>query len=433
MRRYKGMVFWLVFFVWLAGLAGCGQKRVAELPSPPPRQSQAPEMRGVWLSTVYGLDWPAPSTLETDSDAQRIQQQQSALIAKLDNMVRIGINTVFFQVKPDGSALYRSALLPWSEVLTGTVGRDPGYDPLAFMLAEAHKRGIKVHAWLNPYRVTLNTRPETAAALRATLRASPASVYALHPDWIRIASGRYVLDPGLPDVRQWIVSVVTELVKNYPVDGIQFDDYFYYETPDSRLDDDATYRLYGQGFSDKADWRRNNTLLMVQQVSQAIKSLNAQVAFGISPAGVWRNVVDDPRGSATQGGGPAYDTAYADTRLWVERGLLDYIAPQLYWPVGRQIVRYDVLAKWWSEVVRHTHTRLYIGVALYKIGSPTKAEPDWGVAEGVAELRRQLDINEALPEINGTILFSESYLSQPQTAAAVNYLQRRWAPLHDGG
>lgn len=422
------MVRWLIILLCLGLLVGCSNKRSAERLPPLTSKPQASEMRGVWWTTLYGLDWPGPSTLDAPNDAERIRQQQNALTAKLDNLVKIGVNTVFFQVKPDGNALYRSELLPWSEVLTGTVGRDPGYDPLAFMLAQAHKRGLKVHAWLNPYRVTLNTRPETAAALNATLRSSPASVYALHPDWIRIASGRYVLDPGLPEVRNWIVSVVTELVKNYPVDGVQFDDYFYYETPDSRLDDDATYRLYGQNFIDKADWRRHNTLLMVQQVSQAIKSLNTHVAFGISPAGVWRNAADDPRGSATQAGGPAYDTAYADTRQWVRLGLLDYIAPQLYWPVERQIVRYDVLANWWSEVVRPTHTKLYIGVALYKIGSPTKVEPDWGVAGGVAELKKQLDINEALPEVNGTILFSEAYLSQPQTAAAVDYLKSRWRP-----
>nr|WP_231938051.1 glycoside hydrolase family 10 protein [Candidatus Doolittlea endobia] len=416
----------------LVELTGCGQKCVVECLLPPPLQCQALEMRGVWLSTAYGLDWPTPSRIEGQSDTQRIQQQQSTLVAKLDNLVRVGINTVFFQLKPDGTALYRSTMLPWTEVLTGTIGRDPGYDPLAFLLAEAHKRGLKVHAWLNPYRVTLNTRPEITVALKATLRTSPASVYALHPDWIRIANGRYVLDPGLPDVRRWIVNVVTELIKNYPVDGIQFDDYFYNETPNSCLDDDTTYRLYGHGFSDKGDWRRHNTLLLVQEVSKAIKSFNAQIVFGVSPVGIWRNAADDPRGSATQGGGPSYDTAYADTRLWVKKGLLDYIAPQLYWPVGRQAVRYDVLAKWWGEVVRHTNTRLYIGVALYKIGSSIKTEPDWSVANGIAELKKQLDINEAVPKINGTILFSESYLSQPQTAAAINYLQRRWTTSNRG-
>lgn len=426
MRSNKTIACCLTIFLWLGLLIGCSNKDTAERLVPLTKQCYASEMRGVWWTTLYGVDCLVTSTLDVSNETERIQQQKNALTAKLDNLVTIGVNTIFFQVKPDGNALYRSELLPWSEVLTGTVGRDPGYDPLAFMLAQAHKRSLKVHAWINPYRVTLNSRPETAAVLNSTLRSSPASVFALHPDWIRIASSRYVLDPGLPEVRNWIVSVITELVKNYPIDGIQIDDYFYYETPDSLLDDDATYWLYGQGFNNKADWRRNNTFLMIQQVSQAIKSLNVYVAFGISPAGVWRNVADDPRGSVTQAGAPAYDTAYADIRKWVRLGLLDYIAPQLYWPVERQIVRYDVLAKWWSEVVRSTQTRLYIGIALYKIGIPTKAEPDWGVAGGVAELEKQLDINEALPEVNGTILFSESYFRRPQTAVALEYLKNRW-------
>lgn len=393
----------------------------------PKSELQAPDMRGVWLATVDGLDWPAPSTLSAQTDALRIQQQKKALTDKLDNLIKIGINTIFFQVKPDGTALYCSNLLPWSEVLTGVIGQYPGYDPLAFMLEEAYKRGLKVHAWLNPYRVAMNTQPETTAGLKATLHSSPTSVYALHPDWIRIASGRFVLDPGLPAVRNWIVSVVTELIRNYPVDGIQFDDYFYYETSDSRLEDDASYQLYGQSFADKASWRRNNTTLLIQQVSQAIKSLKPQVAFGVSPAGIWRNVADDPRGSATHGGNPEYDTAYADTRLWIARGLLDYIAPQLYWTFGRQIVKYDILAKWWSDLVRYNHTRLYIGIALYKVGCPSQVEPDWAIEGGVPELKRQLDLNDVLPGVSGTILFREAYLSQPQTAVAVHYLSHRWS------
>lgn len=242
-----------------------------------------------------------------------------------------GVNTLFFQVKPDGSALYHSAILPWSDVLTGVTGQDPGYDPLAFAVSEAHKRGLKIHAWLNPYRVSMDTRPETSASLERTLSSSPASVYALHKDWIRTANGRFVLDPGLPEVRHWITNIVAELVKNYDIDGIQFDDYFYYETPSSRLDDDATYQKYGQSFSDKANWRRNNTLLLIKQVSSTIRSLKPDIEFGVSPAGVWRNQADDPLGSETQAGSPSYDTAYADTRLWVQDGLLDYIAPQLYW------------------------------------------------------------------------------------------------------
>ncbi|MCR3755630.1 MAG: putative lipoprotein YddW [Sodalis sp. Psp] len=428
MQSNNRMTRWLVIVFCLKFLLGCTHKcnQVPFLPTPPKSKSQAPNMRGVWMATIDGLDWPASYTLSARTDTLRIQQQKKALTDKLDNLVTIGINTVFFQVKPDGTALYHSDLLPWSEVLTGMISQYPGYDPLVFILEEAHKRGLKVHAWLNPYRVATNTRPETIAALKATLHSSPASVYALHPDWIRIASGHFVLDPGLPEVRNWIVSVVIEIVRKYPIDGIQFDDYFYYETPDSQLDDDASYRLYGHGFSEKSNWRRNNTLLLIQQVSQTIKFFKPKVVFGVSPAGIWRNVADDPRGSATQGGRPEYDTAYADTRLWVIQGLLDYIAPQLYWPFGHHIARYDVLVKWWSDVVRYSHTQLYIGVALYKVGYPSQAEPNWSIKNGVPELKRQLDLNDALPGVSGVILFREAYLSQSQTAAVVNYLTHRW-------
>ncbi len=415
-------------------LTACGhppqeEKRdvpVVTTPSrPAPAPVNTPPVRGIWLATVQHLDWPPQNTLNIVNDAVRIQAQKRALLDKLDNLAETGINTVFFQVKPDASALYRSAILPWSDLLTGENGKDPGYDPLQFMLTEAHRRGMKVHAWLNPYRVSMDTSARTVAALRRTLGDSPASVFVLHPEWVRTASHRFVLDPGLPEVRAWIASVVAELVTHYAVDGVQFDDYFYYETPTSRLDDRASWRQYGQAFADKASWRRNNTLLLVQDISRTIKSLRPEVEFGISPAGVWRNRGDDPRGSDTRGAA-AYDEAFADTRQWVNDGLLDYIAPQIYWPFARQAARYDTLAKWWAEVVRPGHTKLYIGVALYKVGQPSGIEPDWVADSGVAELRRELDLNEALPEISGTILFRETFLRQPQTQRAVNYLRSRW-------
>ncbi len=429
MLSYRRCFFLMFLACWLIG---CSKGKVTPAPevnAPVPVSPAAPEnVRGVWLTTLSGLDWPSPASSDVLSDERRIAMQKKALTDKLDNLVHLGVNTVFFQVKPDGTALYRSALLPWSDVLTGVVGKDPGYDPLAFILAEGHKRGLKIHAWLNPYRVTSNTQPKTIAALRRTLGASPSSVYALHPEWIRTASDRFVLDPGLPDVRQWITNVVVELLNNYGVDGIHFDDYFYYETPTSRLQDDATYRQYGQAFATKGDWRRNNTLLLIEQVSAAIKATKPQVEFGISPAGVWRNAENDARGSDTRGGA-AYDVSYADTRLWAERGLIDYIVPQIYWPFSREIVRYDTLVKWWVGVVRPTKTRLYIGVALYKVGVPSQKEPDWARDGGVPELQRQLDLNDSLPEVKGSVLFREAFLHQPQTAPAVEYLRKHWSKL----
>lgn len=408
---------WLLMAALLV-VSGCSK-------GPEPASVSTP-VRGIWLATVLSLDWPPADSLKTETAEKRIRIQKKGLTDALDEMVKTGINTVFFQVKPDGTALWHSAILPWSDVLTGTVGKAPGYDPLAFMLQEAHARGIKVHAWLNPYRVAMNTGPQTVEALKSTLQSSPASVYALHPDWIRTVSGRFVLDPGLPGVRNWITSVVSEVIKNYAVDGIQFDDYFYTETSQSPLDDDETYRIYGKGFADKASWRRNNTLLLIQQVSSAVRSLSPGTVFGVSPAGVWRNKADDPLGSETRGGGPTYDTACADTRQWVKLGLLDYIAPQLYWPFDREIVRYDVLARWWADVVRGTPVRLYPGVALYKVGVPSATEPAWTVGDGVPELKRQLDLNDTLPEVGGTILFRQGYLNQPQTDKAVEYLRTRW-------
>lgn len=385
-------------------------------------------MRGVWLATVSRLDWPPVASVNASSPAIRITQQQEALTGKLDKLKNLGINTVFFQVKPDGTALWPSKILPWSDMLTGKIGEDPGYDPLQFMLDEAHKRGMKVHAWFNPYRVSVNTKPSTVTELNRTLSQNPASVFVLHRDWIRTAGDRFVLDPGIPEARNWITSIVAEVVARYPIDGVQFDDYFYAESSGSMLNDSETFKKQGQGFGSKADWRRHNTQLLIEQVSRTIKQLKPQVEFGVSPAGVWRNRSHDAAGSDTRGAA-AYDEAYADTRLWVQQGLLDYIAPQIYWPFARDAARYDVLAKWWADVVKPTNTRLYIGVALYKVGEPSKNEPDWTINGGVPELKKQLDLNESLPQINGTILFRENYLNQPQTQEAVNYLRSRWNPI----
>jgi len=193
----------------------------------------------------------------------------------------------------------------------------------------------------------------------------------------------------------------------------------------STLNDNSTFARYGQAFASKADWRRHNTQLLIEQVSRTVKNLKPDVEFGVSPAGVWRNRSHDPAGSDTRGAA-AYDESYADTRRWVQLGLLDYIAPQLYWPFARDAARYDVLAKWWADVVKPTNTHLYIGVALYKVGEPSKNEPDWMINGGVPELKKQLDLNESVSQIKGTILFRESYLDRPQTQQAVNYLKSRW-------
>ncbi len=398
---------------------------VAKQPLPTQPLKHNEPVRGVWLATVSRLDWPPVNSVNGSSRDVRIALQKKALTDKLDKLKSLGINTVFFQVKPDGTALWPSQILPWSDMLTGKIGEDPGYDPLQFMLDEAHARGMRVHAWFNPYRVTTNIKPSTINELSRTTSLRPASVYVLHRDWIRTSGDRLVLDPGIPEARDWITSIVAEVVARYPVDGVQFDDYFYTETARSQLNDNQTWQQYGREFASKADWRRHNTELLISQVSRTIKQLNPNVEFGVSPAGVWRNISHDPAGSATRGAA-AYDESYADTRRWVQLGLLDYIAPQIYWPFSRDAARYDVLARWWANVVKPTSTRLYIGVALYKVGEPSKNEPDWTVQGGVPELKRQLDLNETVPNIHGTILFRENNLNQPQAQQAVSYLRSRW-------
>lgn len=271
-------------------LVSCSSKPPKSLVTPlptvskPTPQANAP-MRGIWLATVSRLDWPPVASVNGRSADQRIAMQKQALIAKLDNLKQLGINTVFFQVKPDSTALWSSKILPWSDMLTGNIGEYPGYDPLQFMLDEAHKRGMKVHAWFNPYRVSTNTKPSTIAALNRTSSQTPSSVYVQHPEWVRISGDRFVLDPGIPEVRDWITKVVTEVVANYPVDGVQFDDYFYAESPGSALNDAQSWRQYGQGFASKADWRRHNTQQLIVQVSRAIKQTKPNVEFGVEAGG----------------------------------------------------------------------------------------------------------------------------------------------------
>lgn len=384
------------------------------------------EFRATWVSSVINLDWPSKSTLSIIDDEARVNAQKNELILILDEIKEMNMNAIMLQVKPCADALYRSEILPWSKYLTGVLGKNPGFDPLAYSIEQAHSRGIKLHAWLNPYRVSMNTAQTTIEELNDSSSDSPASVFKMHHNWIDTAYNRFVLDPGLPEVKIWILSIIEEIVKNYQVDGIHLDDYFYYESSNSKLDDDATYTKYGQKFTSKSDWRRSNTYSLVKECHERIKAISPHVEFGISPAGVWRNKNDDPLGSDTQVGNPSYDSAYADTRKLVMEEIIDYIVPQVYWPFARHVARYDVITKWWAETVQQTQTKLYIGMALYKVGIHSDAEPDWSIEGGVPEITRQLDLNSLLPEVKGCVLFRHLFLRETQTKQAVQYIKERW-------
>ena len=177
-----------------------------------------------WIATVLNLDWPSRSSSRIEDDAERIKRQKQELVRLFDEASEHGINAVIFQVSPTADAFYKSSYLPWSSYLTGTFGKDPGFDPLKFAIQEAHKRGIELHAWLNPYRVSMDTKPSTRKELRNSSKESPISVYKSHPDWIGVSADRYVLDPGIPAVRDWVTNVTAEVVQKYDVDGVQFDD-----------------------------------------------------------------------------------------------------------------------------------------------------------------------------------------------------------------
>lgn len=365
-------------------------------------------LRGTWISTVLNLDWPSPETGKIENDAERIQKSKDELAVILDKAVEMNLNAVFLQVSPSGDAFYNSSIVAWSRYLTGTFGKDPGFDPLAFAIEEAHKRNLELHAWFNPYRVSMDTKDATIASLNIEK-----SVYKEHPDWIKSSADRLVVDPGIPEARAWVIDRVMEVVGNYDIDGVHFDDYFYNESYEGELKDGTTFNKYNKGqFSNIGDWRRNNTYLLVKELSEKIRSVKPWVKFGISPAGVWGNKKDGhPDGSNTSSSFTNYNRSFADTKKWVEEELLDYIAPQIYFTFANSRASYGEVATWWSGVCKGKKVHLYIGQALYKINEDS--DPYFKGENAVPEFARQLKFNAAKPEITGSIMFRTQNFNNP--------------------
>ncbi|WP_320783325.1 glycoside hydrolase family 10 protein [Streptomyces sp. CRN 30] len=343
-------------------------------------------MRGMWLATVANRDWPSRPGL-SGSD------QRKDLIAYLDTAVEYRLNAVFFQVRPAADALWPSAYEPWSECLSGVQGRDPGWDPLGTAVAEAHARGLELHAWFNPYRVASHTDPSRLAASHPARK---------NPDWVVPYGGKLYYNPGLPEVRAFVQDAMADAVRRYEVDGVHFDDYFYpYPVAGQSFDDGAAYSTFGSGFESKADWRRDNIDRLIKEMAARVKRTRPAARFGVSPFGVWRNAATDPRGSQTRAGVQTYDDLHADTRKWVAEGWLDYIVPQLYWNIGLEAADYAELLPWWAAVARDSRTELYIGEALYKAGDETQPEA-WQEPD---ELSRHLALAKDHPEVRGHVFF----------------------------
>lgn len=349
------------------------------------------EFRAAWIATVDNIDWPSKKGLSADS-------QKVEYLRLLDMHQRNGLNAVIVQIRPATDAMYPSQYEPWSEWLTGVQGKPPSpyYDPLQFMIEEAHKRGLEFHAWCNPYRAEFSIHKSSIA---------PTHITRIHPEWFLNYGTTKYFDPGNKDAQDYVVRVIRDIVSRYDIDAIHFDDYFYpYRISGKEFPDDASYAKYGNGMN-RDDWRRSNVDSIILKLSKAIKEENKNCQFGISPFGVWRNKDKDPDGSDTHAGQTNYDDLYADILLWLKNGWIDYVAPQLYWEFTQPNAPYGVLLDWWSK---HTYGRhCYIGLGLYRAGSNAA----W---RDPSLLPKQIQALRDAENVQGAIYFSsKSFVKNP--------------------
>jgi uncharacterized lipoprotein YddW (UPF0748 family) len=348
------------------------------------------EFRGVWIATVVNIDWPTSTKLTSD-------KQKQQLLDILNSHQQTGINAIMLQVRPAADAFYAKSREPWSKYLTGKQGQgpSPAYDPLEFAITEAHKRGMELHAWFNPYRATFDGN---FAAL------SPQHITKIKPDWFFTYGGIKTFNPGLPEVRDYIVQVILDVVDNYDIDGVHMDDYFYpYPIAGQKINDQDTYAKYGEGYDNIKDWRRHNVDLLIKMIGDSVHAHDPNIKFGISPFGIWANKSQNEEGSETNGGSSYYEN-YADSREWIKQGWIDYINPQLYWPIGNRAAAFDKLLTWWSNNTYGRH--LYIGQAAYRINErKTLAfkSPD--------QLPSQITLMRNNPRVQGSVYFSSTSIT----------------------
>jgi uncharacterized lipoprotein YddW (UPF0748 family) len=343
------------------------------------------EHRGAWIATYANIDWPSSSTLSATA-------QQNELIAILDHHKRAGINVVYLQVRSQCDALYSSAIEPWSAVLSGTQGNNPGYDALQFAIAECRKRGIEVHAWFNPYRAIANFANINNFATNHVAR--------VHPEWLLSYGSLRVLNPGLPAVQQYILSVVEDVLNRYDVDGIHYDDYFYPypQTGVPFYNDTLTYQTYGTGFANIDDWRRSNIDSLIKKTYDRVKTIKPWVKYGVSPFGIWQNQSASALGSATSGL-QSYSATYSNSRKWMEQNWVDYMTPQIYWSIGFTAANYQVLANWWNN--NAFGRQVYTGNAIYKVNAD--ADANW---TNPSQIPDQLRLNRSLANVLGSCFYN---------------------------
>ena len=376
MAKLRNIVVFLLFSLSVSGLSTMSASGLMPF-------------RGAWIATVANIDWPSEQAI---GDTERQKQEMLFL---LDSLESIGINAIIFQVRPTADALYKSDYEPSSHWLTGKQGDSLTWDPLKWTIEEAHLRHMEVHVWLNPYRVNL--------AKTDTSMICENHIWRKHPEWFWCYNKQWYFDPGLDITREWICTVVADIVDRYAIQAIHMDDYFYpYPVGKLQLPDTKTFEKYPRGFTDIREWRRDNVNRAIEEIHRTIKECKPEVQFGISPFGVWRNASVDSTGSQTQAGITNYDDLYADIRLWIKKGWIDYVLPQLYWEIGKKVADYEVLAHWWANEVKGTNCQLYIGMAPYKLEG-AKSTTAWGSGN---EIERQMRLNRTIPEITGECFYS---------------------------
>ena len=368
------------------------------------------EARSTWLTTVWGIDWP--STTGTSASVQAKQKAQ--MITILDNMKKMNMTTVCFQVRSMSDAMYRSKYCPWSSYLTGNRGADPGWDPLAFVVEECHKRGLECYAWLNPYRFSSGTKWNTAHDREMQ-----------NDGWLLTHDGKYItLNPALDKCRKRIVDVCKEVVVGYDVDGILFDDYFYpnHIVENSNADDYQLWKNSGSSLS-IGDWRRENVNKMVKDVYDMIQANRPDVRFGISPAGVactdasvaaGHGIKPCPRASDWQ-----YRDIYSDPVAWVKAGTVDFISPQIYWLTTNGTAPYGPIADWWSYVAGKFGRHFYSSHSISLLGGDN-SQSNWQDIEKQIKLNRQYTENNA----PGSFFYSTKYLYGPSASGLGEYLRK---------
>lgn len=349
------------------------------------------EFRGAWIASIKNIDWPSNKDLSTE-------EQQTELRDLLDKCVEAGLNAVVFQIRPTGEVFYNSPFEPWSEYLTGKVGRAPSpyYDPLTFAIKEAHSRGLELHAWINPFRLHMDWK------LGKDLPADHIAIKT--PEWTIAYGKNLYLDPGLPQTRKYLTQVILDIVKRYQIDAIHFDDYFYpYKIQGESFNDSLSFDRYNSRNLSLDEWRRSNINTFIKTISDSIYEANSYVELGISPFGVWRNKSQDPMGSSTRSGQTSYDDLYADILYWIREGWIDYVVPQLYWSQGYSPADFRHLVDWWAE--HSGGSKLYIGHALYKIDN--NVDPNW---ENPREIPEQIKLLRRYKSVSGSVFFSARWL-----------------------